>query len=73
MFSYFEILAGFEDTRKACCGSGLIEVSYTCSRRYPLTCSDASKYIFWDAVHPTEKAYEIIAEDILKNSIGQIL
>jgi phospholipase/lecithinase/hemolysin len=64
---------GFENTRAACCGTGLIEFSYICNRRNPLTCSDASKYIFWDAFHPTEKAYEIVAEDILKTSIRQVL
>jgi phospholipase/lecithinase/hemolysin len=63
---------GFENTRKACCGTGLIEVAFTCTKRNPFTCSDASKYIFWDAVHLTEKAYEIIAEHI-KYSIPQLL
>ena len=73
MFSSFQMLAGFENTRKACCGSGFIEFSYMCNRRNPLTCSDASKYVFWDAFHPTESAYEIVAEDILKTSIRQVL
>eukprot|EP00253_Pinus_taeda_P002585 PITA_02585 len=64
---------GFEKTREACCGSGLIEFSYICNKRNPLTCSDASKYIFWDAFHPTEAAYEIVAQDILTTSMHQLL
>lgn len=64
---------GFEDTRKACCGTGLIEVSYICNKRNPFTCSDASKYIFWDAVHLTEKAYAIMAEEALRKSIPVLL
>ncbi|KAH9312030.1 hypothetical protein KI387_027065, partial [Taxus chinensis] len=60
-------------TRKACCGSGLVELGYACNKRTPFTCPDASKYIFWDAVHPTQKTYQIVAQDLLDHSIPKLL
>ncbi|XP_068654240.1 GDSL esterase/lipase At5g45950 [Aristolochia californica] len=55
---------GFVETSKGCCGTGLFEYGETC--RDQSTCEDPSKYAFWDAVHPTEKMYNIIANDALK-------
>ncbi|KAG8472474.1 hypothetical protein CXB51_035282 [Gossypium anomalum] len=46
---------GFEDAETACCGTGFFEMSYLCDNMNPFTCSDANKYVFWDAFHPTEK------------------
>ncbi|KAL6222246.1 hypothetical protein ACLB2K_005638 [Fragaria x ananassa] len=51
---------GFEVVNKGCCGTGNIEVSILCTRFSLGTCSDPSKYIFWDSYHPTEKAYETL-------------
>ncbi|XP_028113352.1 GDSL esterase/lipase At5g45950-like [Camellia sinensis] len=56
---------GFKVTTKGCCGSGLIEYSYSCKGLG--TCADPTKYIFWDAVHPTEKMYEILAGEAIKS------
>ncbi|KAI3456200.1 hypothetical protein Pfo_012863 [Paulownia fortunei] len=47
---------GFENVDRGCCGSGMIEASFLCNS-YSVVCSDDSKYVFWDAVHPTEAAY----------------
>ncbi|XAR66530.1 Triacylglycerol lipase [Bertholletia excelsa] len=44
---------------KGCCGTGLLETSILCNPKSAI-CSDPSKYVFWDAVHPTEKAYSTI-------------
>ncbi|KVI01015.1 Lipase, GDSL [Cynara cardunculus var. scolymus] len=49
----------FEEVHQGCCGSGLIEADFLCNRKSPL-CSDVSKYVFWDAFHPTEIAYYVI-------------
>ncbi|GAV85326.1 Lipase_GDSL domain-containing protein [Cephalotus follicularis] len=58
---------GFEVVNKGCCGTGNIEVSLLCNRlEDAITCTDASKYIFWDSFHPTEKAYKIIASQIVQ-------
>ncbi|KAF5200556.1 GDSL esterase/lipase [Thalictrum thalictroides] len=55
---------GFTETSKGCVGSGEIEVGETCKGQS--TCKDPSKYMFWDSVHPTEKMYKIIANDVTK-------
>ncbi|KAI4305725.1 hypothetical protein L6164_029073 [Bauhinia variegata] len=57
---------GFEVVEKACCSTGTFEMSYLCTDENPLTCSDASKYVFWDAFHPTEKTNRIITDYVLQ-------
>ncbi|PIN10421.1 Triacylglycerol lipase [Handroanthus impetiginosus] len=47
---------GFDNVNCGCCASGMIEISILCNP-YSAVCSDDSKYVFWDAVHPTEAAY----------------
>ncbi|TXG67476.1 hypothetical protein EZV62_008751 [Acer yangbiense] len=64
---------GFEDAETACCGTGLLEMGYMCNTINPFTCSDASKYVFWDSFHPTEKANGILADNVVKNSLAQFL
>ncbi|KAF7815887.1 GDSL esterase/lipase [Senna tora] len=58
---------GFEDVERACCGTGLFEMSYMCDEFNPFTCSDANDYVFWDAFHPTQKTYAIIAHYLFYN------
>lgn len=54
---------GFEDVRAGCCGTtGRFEMGYMCNQASPLTCADAGKYAFWDAIHPTEHLHRVIAE-----------
>ncbi|KAL0363426.1 UNVERIFIED_CONTAM: GDSL esterase/lipase [Sesamum calycinum] len=55
---------GFVEALKGCCGSGTYEYGKTCKDLS--TCSDRTKYVFWDAVHPTERMYKIIADDALQ-------
>ncbi|PHT26149.1 GDSL esterase/lipase [Capsicum baccatum] len=47
---------GFEETKRGCCGSGLVEAGPLCTRLSPV-CSDPSQYIFFDSIHPTESTY----------------
>ncbi|MED6145593.1 hypothetical protein PIB30_026587 [Stylosanthes scabra] len=47
---------GFDEVGSGCCGSGYIEASILCNK-ISGACSDPSKYVFWDAIHPTDKAY----------------
>lgn len=68
------LFTGFEDAATACCGTGLFEMGYLCEKLInPFTCSDASKYVFWDSFHPTEKSNGIIADHVLKTSLAQFL
>ncbi|KAI6703680.1 hypothetical protein NL676_012816 [Syzygium grande] len=50
---------GLTETSKGCCGTGTVEYGDTCKGL--TTCSEPEKYVFWDAVHPTEKMYKIVA------------
>ncbi|XAR68844.1 Triacylglycerol lipase [Bertholletia excelsa] len=49
---------GFTEVSKGCCGTGLDEVGPTCNKTSAV-CADASKYVFWDAAHPSERTYFI--------------
>ncbi|KAM7469300.1 hypothetical protein LguiA_007483 [Lonicera macranthoides] len=50
---------GFDQVNRGCCGTGIFEQGPSCNST-TITCPDASRYVFWDAVHFTEKAYSII-------------
>ncbi|XP_059637227.1 GDSL esterase/lipase At5g45960-like isoform X2 [Cornus florida] len=52
---------GFEDVSNGCCGTGLVEASILCNSESAV-CGDASKYVFWDSVHPTQKTYDILSQ-----------
>lgn len=58
--------AGFEESAKGCCGTGTFEVTLTCNSLTASTCEDASKFVFWDSYHPTERAYEILMDQLMK-------
>jgi phospholipase/lecithinase/hemolysin len=66
-------LYGFEVASMACCATGTFEMGYICAQDSPFTCQDASKYVFWDAFHPTEKTNHIIADHIVKNVLTRFL
>ncbi|RDX70800.1 GDSL esterase/lipase, partial [Mucuna pruriens] len=54
---------GMEVTNLGCCGLGVVEVSPICNEFTPV-CNDASKYVFWDALHYTEASYLYLAKYI---------
>ncbi|KAL2494795.1 GDSL esterase/lipase [Forsythia ovata] len=62
---------GFEEVHSGCCGSGYIEASILCNPTSHV-CFDASKYLFFDSVHPTEAAYYYIF-NALRPLIDQVL
>ncbi|GLJ22397.1 hypothetical protein SUGI_0421570 [Cryptomeria japonica] len=62
---------GFEEVRKGCCGTGDIEAGPFCNT-LSIICDDVSKYLFWDSVHPTSKAYSILVGGILNQAKGII-
>ena len=49
------VYAGFDVIDKGCCGVGRNNGQLTC---LPLqtACRDRTKYLFWDAFHPTDTA-----------------
>lgn len=57
---------GFKETRRGCCGTGLVETSILCNRLSSvITCSNASEYVFWDGFHPSEAANYVLANGLL--------
>ncbi|KAJ0591140.1 putative triacylglycerol lipase [Helianthus annuus] len=64
---------GFEAAAVACCSTGLFEMGYMCDQYNPFTCSDASKYVFWDSFHPTEKTNRIISRHLFKTVLSKFL
>jgi len=53
---------GYTETRRACCGEGLLAITSFCNAQSLGTCSDPSTYIFFDSMHPTETVYKAVAE-----------
>lgn len=64
---------GFEISNRGCCGTGLVEAGVLCNFNTPNVCPNASKYVFWDAVHSTEHTYRLTAELLLHRDIPQLL
>lgn len=58
-------MTGFEEIKKGCCGTGLLEAGPLCTRKSPV-CTDTSQYIFFDSIHPTESTYYHITEYLVK-------
>lgn len=62
--------AGFDDAMDPCCGGSFPLPPFLCigavaNRSSSTLCSDRSKYVFWDAFHPTEAANLIVAGKLL--------
>ncbi|KAK9116717.1 hypothetical protein Sjap_015664 [Stephania japonica] len=56
---------GFNNSDSPCCSFGQIRPALTCIPVSTL-CTDRSKYVFWDEYHPSDKANEIIANEIIR-------
>lgn len=56
---------GFRETETACCGSGAYNGDFTCQKRsYTFSvCSNPNDYLWFDAGHPTHKAYQGFAQE----------
>ncbi|XP_022777327.1 GDSL esterase/lipase At5g45960-like [Durio zibethinus] len=46
----------FDEVSHGCCGSGYLEAGFLCNPG-SYVCVDASKYVFFDSIHPTEITY----------------
>ncbi|KAL5778251.1 hypothetical protein ACOSP7_011177 [Xanthoceras sorbifolium] len=53
-------------------GTGKFEVGFMCNQWSPFTCTNVSKYVFWDSFYPTEVAYKVIVNRVLRDFINQI-
>ncbi|KAJ6801706.1 GDSL esterase/lipase-like [Iris pallida] len=55
---------GFNNSDAPCCSIGNIRPTLTCTPLSTL-CKDRSQYVFWDEYHPTDKANELIAKQVM--------
>ncbi|KAI3760374.1 hypothetical protein L1987_50769 [Smallanthus sonchifolius] len=62
---------GFSETVKGCCGTGLLEAGPICTPLTPL-CENSSEYLFFDSIHPSEKAYRYVTECIVKQILDKL-
>ncbi|KAL5725952.1 hypothetical protein ACHQM5_009032 [Ranunculus cassubicifolius] len=64
---------GFTEAKKGCCRSGTVEATvFLCNEQSPGTCSNATQYVFWDAVHPSQAANQVLADSLLFDGIALI-
>ncbi|KAG5233511.1 GDSL esterase/lipase [Salix suchowensis] len=68
--TYNKNLKGFVETHRGCCGTGVVEAGSTCNKVTP-TCGNASRFMFWDAIHPSESAYKFLTEYLEKSVFSQ--
>ncbi|ONK77121.1 uncharacterized protein A4U43_C02F3310 [Asparagus officinalis] len=62
---------GFEEAKRGCCGSGLMEVGPLCNIMSPV-CKNVSSFVFFDAIHPSERIYRFVTDHIMNNVIPQL-
>lgn len=63
---------GLEHVLEGCCGTGVLETGQLCGKLAPI-CSDPSKYLFWDAAHPTQAAYKILTKHFQTNVLKKLV
>lgn len=69
----FNINVGFAEARRGCCGTGTVETtSLLCNQKSIGTCSNATQYVFWDSVHPSEAANQVLADALIVEGIQLI-
>ncbi|TVU30455.1 hypothetical protein EJB05_22080 [Eragrostis curvula] len=62
---------GFATAKEACCGQGPHNGLGLCTPASNL-CRDRTKYVFWDAYHPTERANRVIVSQFMTGSLDYV-
>ncbi|TVU12608.1 hypothetical protein EJB05_46259 [Eragrostis curvula] len=61
---------GFTEGRRGCCGTGTVETTvFLCNPKSIGTCPNATTYVFWDAVHPSEAANQVLADSLITQGL----
>ncbi|XP_011008871.1 PREDICTED: GDSL esterase/lipase APG [Populus euphratica] len=64
---------GFQEARRGCCGTGTVETTILlCNPKSLGTCPNATKYVFWDSVHPSQAANQVLADALILQGISLI-
>ncbi|KAM7256550.1 hypothetical protein ACFE04_012291 [Oxalis oulophora] len=62
----------FVETKKVCCGTGLVEATFLCNTLTPL-CRNASQYVFYDSIHPSEATYKFMTESLIQDIYSKLI
>ncbi|KAL2539403.1 GDSL esterase/lipase APG [Abeliophyllum distichum] len=64
---------GFAEAGRGCCGTGTVETTVLlCNPKSIGTCSNATQYVFWDSVHPSQAANQVLANALISQGISLI-
>ncbi|KAJ8755863.1 hypothetical protein K2173_024408 [Erythroxylum novogranatense] len=64
---------GFAEARRGCCGTGTVETTILlCNPKSPGTCPNATQYVFWDSVHPSQAANQVLADSLISAGLSLI-
>jgi len=64
-------LVGFVGARRGCCQTRTAgKISVFCNPRLPGTCPNATQFVFWDSVHPSQAANQVLADAILFQGVS---
>ncbi|KAK9066202.1 hypothetical protein SSX86_013523 [Deinandra increscens subsp. villosa] len=64
---------GFSEAARGCCGTGRVETTVLlCNPKSVGTCSNATQFVFWDSVHPSEAANQVLADALILQGIALI-
>ncbi|XP_022891634.1 GDSL esterase/lipase APG-like, partial [Olea europaea var. sylvestris] len=64
---------GFAEAGRGCCGTGTVETTVIlCNPKSIGTCSNATQYVFWDSVHPSQSANQVLANALISQGISLI-
>ena len=71
--TYNSVLVGFVEATRGCCGTGTVETtSFLCNPNSPGTCSNATQYVFWDSVHPSQAANQVLSDALIVQGIALV-
>ncbi|KAL3375565.1 hypothetical protein AABB24_006832 [Solanum stoloniferum] len=61
---------GFVVANRGCCGTGKVETtSLFCNPKLAGTCSNATEYVFWDGIHLSQAANQVLADTLIMQGI----
>ncbi|XP_009596631.1 GDSL esterase/lipase At2g40250-like [Nicotiana tomentosiformis] len=63
---------GYDHILEACCGTGSLEMGPLCNEFNP-TCVNPSRYLLWDAVHPTQATNEYLVHNFQRTVLPQLV
>ncbi|PHT47070.1 GDSL esterase/lipase [Capsicum baccatum] len=62
---------GFAVANRGCCGTGKVETtSFFCNPKLAGTCKNATEYVFWDSVHLSQAANQVLADSLIIQGIS---